>query len=70
MRTKRLVAPKTFVPGYPDGADYFELARISDGDPITVYYYYFPNVDDLDEAKLRTPDHLVRLRLKRDRLEH
>lgn len=63
-RITRLVAPTTFNPGYPKGADYFELEAVSKDNSITVYYYYAADVDRLDVKKLRTPDHIVSVTIR------
>lgn len=48
----RLVAPMTYNPAYPKGADFFELKSVV-GRLIT--YYYGRDVDTIDFTLLRTP---------------
>jgi hypothetical protein len=54
-RTVRLVGPRHFDPSYPDGLDFFELSSVSDD---KIFFYYAPDVNQVDIQKLRTPSHL------------
>ena len=60
---KRIVGPRTLSKAYPDGQDYFELHRVTTKEPITLYFYYAPNVDKVDFTKFRTPASLYQVRL-------
>jgi hypothetical protein len=62
-RTTRIVKPRTFSKAYPDGADYFRLKAVSMAAPATVYFYYLPDVDVLDEKGIESPNFLFRVRL-------
>lgn len=61
-QAKRVVRPKTLNQAYPEGADYFELYRVSDDTPAMLFFYYAPDVDKVDFASFRTPDHLFEVR--------
>lgn len=60
MKTKRILGPKTFYKGYPDGADHFELKEFSEG---TIYFYYSPDVDSTDFYEFRTKEYLYQMNL-------
>lgn len=60
---RRIVAPRTVTTAYPDGADFFELKRVSSETPVTVYFYYTPDVEKTDFAKFRTPAFLFQVHL-------
>jgi hypothetical protein len=62
-KTKQLVAPRTVVKAYPEGADYFELQRISINSPTIIYSYYAPDVDKEDFKNFRTVSHLFEVHL-------
>ncbi len=60
---KRLAAPRTLSKAYPNGADYFELQGISSANPVTVYFYYAPDVDAMDTKNFKTPAYLFQVYL-------
>lgn len=60
---RRIVAPKTLNPAYPNGADFFELKGISIGSHVTVYFYYASDVDKVDFTKFRIPAFLFQVHL-------
>jgi hypothetical protein len=62
-KAKRIVAPRTISKAYPDGEDFFELEGVSHGKPVTVYFYYAPDVDTVDFANFRTPAFLFQVQL-------
>lgn len=62
-RIKRIVAPRTFDKAYPKGADYFELERISNRRPVTVFFYYAPDVDKVNFKSFRVASALFEVRL-------
>lgn len=62
-KPKRIVAPRTKSKAYPDGEDFFELEGISGVDPVTVYFYYAPQVDKVDFEIFRTPAFLYQVHL-------
>ena len=62
-KAKRIVAPRTLTGAYPDGADFFELDRISKRKPFTAYFYYAPDVDNVNFTKFKTPSHLFQVHL-------
>ena len=53
--THRLVGPRHFESSYPAGLDYFELAKVVDAN---IFYYYAPDVNQVDLAKLRNASNL------------
>jgi len=57
-KTRRIVAPRHLDAAYPDGADYFELHALRNGQ---IEFYYAPNVDTTDFNTLRTPAHLYHM---------
>jgi hypothetical protein len=61
--TRRIVAPRVKTRANPDGADYFELARISHGKPPVVYFYYAPDLEKANLDTLRTPACLYQVHL-------
>jgi hypothetical protein len=62
-RTARIVKPRTFSKANPDGADYFELQAVSMAAPATVYFYYLPDMDDLDGKNIESPSFLFKVHL-------
>jgi hypothetical protein len=62
-KIKRLVAPRTVNNAYPDGADYFELQRISLTTPTVIYFYYAPDVDKEEFKNFRSASHLFEVHL-------
>jgi hypothetical protein len=62
-KTKRLVAPRTLNKAYPEGADYFELQRISLTNPTIIYFYYAPDVDKEEFKNFRSTSHLFEVHL-------
>lgn len=62
-KTQRIVAPRTLNKAYPSGTDFFELKCISRRKPVTVYFYYAPDVDMVDFTKFRTPAFLFQVYL-------
>jgi hypothetical protein len=62
-KIKRLVAPRTVNKAYPEGADYFELQRISLTSPTTIYFYYASDVDKEEFKNFRSASHLFEVHL-------
>jgi hypothetical protein len=63
MRITRIVAPRTKTKAYPDGADYFELVRVSTSQKVPlVYFYYAPDADRVDFNEFRTVHYLFQVR--------
>lgn len=62
-RVTRIVDPRNSSKAYPEGADYFELTGISNGSPHIVFFYYAPDVDEVDFSNFRSPRHLYRVDL-------
>lgn len=58
--TKRIVAPKNINAGYPNGADYFELYRLSAD---KVYFYYTADVDSINFKTFRSQTFLFQSNL-------
>ncbi len=57
-QSHRIVRPKHIDAQYPRGADYFELSNSKNG---VIYYFYAPNVDDVDFANFRSEQFLYRV---------
>jgi len=62
MKTKRILGPKTFYKGYPDGADFFELKEFSEG---KIYFYYSPDVNSTDFYEFKTKEYFYQINLDR-----
>lgn len=62
MQTKSILGPKTTDKAYPDGADYFELQSVSP-DAKKIFFFYAPNVDQVDFKRFRTKDYLYQINL-------
>ena len=58
--TRRIVAPKNINDSYPNGADYFELHRLSAD---KVYFYYTPDVDTVNFKEFRSQTFLFQSNL-------
>src|SRR5262249_37122570 len=58
--TRRLVGPVTVDKAYPQGADYFELKKLSPEKKL-VYFYYAPDVDAVDFTQFRTDRNLFQV---------
>ena len=57
---KRIVAPRNINAMYPNGADYFELKRLSAD---KVYFYYTPDVDTVNFKEFRSQTFLFQSNL-------
>jgi hypothetical protein len=62
-RTREIVKARTFSKAYPDGEDYFQLKVVSMAAPATIYFYYLPDVDALEEKSIESPNFLFRARM-------
>jgi len=61
-KTKRVVGPRTITKAYPDGADYFELYSGASSSEEKIYFYYGPNVDEIDFGNFRRLQYLHSVR--------
>ncbi len=59
--TVQIMGPKTRNSASPDGADYFELKEVRDGQILR--FYYAPDVEKMDAAHLRRPSNLFSIRI-------
>ncbi|MDT8396786.1 MAG: hypothetical protein RRA32_10145 [bacterium] len=53
---------KNVMTGYPNGADYFELAKCYMANQV-VYYYFTGNPNKTDFSKFRTPEYTRNVKL-------
>ena len=60
MKTERILGPKTFREGWPNGVDNFELKGFSEG---TIYFYYAPDVELVDYQEFITKEYLYQINL-------
>lgn len=63
MQTKRILGPKNADTAYPDGTDDFELQSVSFDRVKKLFFFYAPNVDQVDFKKFRTKDFLYQINL-------
>lgn len=59
-RAKRLVGPTER--GAAHAKEYFQLQGVSESRPVTIYFYYTPDVDKEDFANFESPAHLYQVR--------
>lgn len=57
---KRIIAPKNINAAYPNGADYFELLRLSTD---KMFFFYSADVDSVDFRQFRSPKFLFQANL-------
>ncbi|MBW2058022.1 MAG: hypothetical protein JRJ26_11050 [Deltaproteobacteria bacterium] len=63
LETKTIVGPRNISKAYPNGSDYFELQSFSRDLSGTIYFYYAPDVDQVDFVQFRTNAFLYQVNL-------